>query len=51
MAKKKKKPLTKVEAARKRDGRLILIILATILVPIAMMLLGVGPPGAAFNGS
>lgn len=48
---KKKKTLTKVQAARKRDGRLILIILVTMLIPIVMMLLGLGPPGAAFNGS
>ena len=48
MAKKKKK-LTKVQMARKRDGKLLIFALLTLVIPIVLMLLGIGTPGQAFK--
>lgn len=47
--KKKKKPLTVVEKARKRDVRMIMLIFLTIIIPIILMVLKIGVPGKAFN--
>lgn len=49
MAKKKKKPLTRLERLRKRDGRLMLAVLTLTIVPVILMLLGVWIPGRAFS--
>lgn len=49
MAKKKKKPLTRVEKARKRMGIMFLIALVTILIPLIMLAIRLGTPGKAFN--
>ncbi len=49
MAKKTKKKLTKVQATRQRDGRILLFILITMAIPVVLMLLGIGTPGLAFK--
>lgn len=44
-----KKPLNRVQKIKRRNGRILLFLLATLLIPLLMMAAGIGTPGLAFR--
>lgn len=44
-----KKPLNKVQKIKRRNGRILLFLLVSFLIPLLMMAAGMGIPGLAFR--